>query len=463
MPKNIHHLTILQDSSQSNEDDPGKLTPTNSTSNISFIPEVKQLQPPPTINKPINDSTAASNPSNSVDQPPRKASVTKKSRPAPLTINITKPVNNLPLSEPVATNQFINSANHSGKPTVAQLSEMVQMLDISATQKDKLEEFLKCREKIGDLTNEDLSVEGELGSGNGGVVLKVRHRKFGIAMAKKLIHLEVKPAVRNQILRELTVLHECNSPYIVGFYGAYNSDGEINICMEYMNGGSLDLVLRKVNRITEPILGNITDAVLKGLSYLRDSHQIMHRDVKPSNILINSLGEIKLCDFGVSGQLIDSMANTFIGTRSYMSPERLEGNRYTVQSDIWSLGLSLVELALGRYPIPICNHQEVINLFQMDPQGDQSRSEGRNNTTSLAIFELLEYIVNQPPPTLPKSHFSEDFIDFIDLCLKREPSERSDLKSLLNHPFVLNNKISQTEFAKWVKNVNEMKISDEKR
>jgi len=93
----------------------------------------------------------------------------------------------------------------------------------------------------------------------------------------KLIHLEVKPAVRSQILRELTVLHECNSPYIVGFYGAFNSDGEINICMEYMDGGSLDLVLRKVNRITEPILGNITNAVLKGLSYLRDSHQIMHR------------------------------------------------------------------------------------------------------------------------------------------------------------------------------------------
>lgn len=89
--------------------------------------------------------------------------------------------------------------------------------------------------------------------------------------------MEVKPAIRNQILRELTVLHECNSPYIVGFYGAYTSDGEINICMEYMDGGSLDLVLRKVNRIPESILGKITEAVLKGLNYLRESHQIMHR------------------------------------------------------------------------------------------------------------------------------------------------------------------------------------------
>jgi hypothetical protein len=72
------------------------------------------------------------------------------------------------------------------KPSIQHLSELVQMLDITETQKDKLEEFLKCREKIGDLTTDDLSVAGELGSGNGGVVLKVRHRKTGTIMAKKV-------------------------------------------------------------------------------------------------------------------------------------------------------------------------------------------------------------------------------------------------------------------------------------
>lgn len=182
--------------------------------------------------------------------------------------------------------------------------------------------------------------------------MKVRYKPMSLIMARKLIHLEVKPAIKKQIIRELKVLHECNFSHIVGFYGAFYSDGEISICMEYMDGGSLDLILKRAGRIPEQILGKITSAVLKGLSYLRDKHNIIHRDVKPSNILVNSSGEIKICDFGVSGQLIDSMANSFVGTRSYMSPERLQGTHYSVQSDIWSLGLSLVEMAIGMYPIP---------------------------------------------------------------------------------------------------------------
>lgn len=137
-----------------------------------------------------------------------------------------------------------------------------------------------------------------------------------------------------------------------------------------------------------------TQKVLKGLKYLREHHSIMHRDVKPSNILISSTGDIKLCDFGVSGQLIDSMANTFIGTRSYMSPERLEGQRYTVQSDIWSLGLSLVELGIGRYPIPTPTQREIDDIFERDPDGLAGRTEGRTVSQSMAIFELLECIVN---------------------------------------------------------------------
>ena len=80
-------------------------------------------------------------------------------------------------------------------------------------------------------------------------------------MAKKMIHLEVKPAIKKQIITELRILHECNSPYIVGFYGAYNSDGEINMVMEYMEGGSLDLVMKKIGKIEEQYSRKITHAV----------------------------------------------------------------------------------------------------------------------------------------------------------------------------------------------------------
>ncbi|XP_057578927.1 dual specificity mitogen-activated protein kinase kinase 1 isoform X3 [Hippopotamus amphibius kiboko] len=246
-------------------------------------------------------------------------------------------------------------------------------------------------------------------------------------MARKLIHLEIKPAIRNQIIRELQVLHECNSPYIVGFYGAFYSDGEISICMEHMDGGSLDQVLKKAGRIPEQILGKVSIAVIKGLTYLREKHKIMHRDVKPSNILVNSRGEIKLCDFGVSGQLIDSMANSFVGTRSYMSPERLQGTHYSVQSDIWSMGLSLVEMAVGRYPIPPPDAKELELMFGCQVEGDTAEtpprprtpgrplsSYGMDSRPPMAIFELLDYIVNEPPPKLPSGVFSLEFQDFVN-------------------------------------------------
>lgn len=96
-----------------------------------------------------------------------------------------------------------------------------------------------------------------LGQGNGGVVWKVRHTKTDLIMARKMIHLEIKPRIREQILRELRVLHECNSPEIVGFFGSFYADGEINLLMEYMDGGSLDRVLQRVGRLPEDICGHV--------------------------------------------------------------------------------------------------------------------------------------------------------------------------------------------------------------
>lgn len=391
-----------------------------------------------------------------------------------------KAKNKLNLTISVSEAQGDGSDRQNGnQANLEALTQKLQELDIDDQQRKRLEEFLSQKQKIGELIEEDFEKLGELGAGNGGVVTKVLHHPSGLVMARKLIHLEIKPLIRNQIIRELKVLHECNSPYIVGYYGAFYSDGEISICMEYMDGGSLDQILKKAGRIPEPILGIINYAVLKGLAYLREKHQIIHRDVKPSNILVNSTGEIKLCDFGVSGQLIDSMANSFVGTRSYMSPERLQGSHYSVQSDIWSLGLSLVEMSFGRYPVPPPEMKDLANIFGENASEEHMEAAlsgkplkgTRNNymvpakgvateaQRSLAIFELLEYIVNEPPPTLPKGRFSDEFIDFVDRCLKKNPAERADLQCLMNHTFVKKFEAADINIGKWVCKVLENKPS----
>lgn len=184
----------------------------------------------------------------------------------------------------------------------------------------------------------------------------------GVEMAMKEIRLELDENKFAQIIMELDVLHRCVSPFIIDFYGAFFQEGAVFICMEYMDGGSIDKLYR--DGVPENILRKITYATVMGLKSLKDDHNIIHRDVKPTNILVNTRGEIKLCDFGVSGNLVASIAKTNIGCQSYMAPERIASGgaqpvvggpapgTYSVQSDIWSLGLSLLECAMGCYPYP---------------------------------------------------------------------------------------------------------------
>ncbi|CAB3407001.1 unnamed protein product [Caenorhabditis bovis] len=221
----------------------------------------------------------------------------------------------------------------------------------------------------------------------------------------------------------------------------------------------------KVGRLPEQYVGRISVAVVRGLQYLKDELKILHRDVKPSNMLVNSNGEIKLCDFGVSGMLIDSMANSFVGTRSYMAPERLTGSHYTISSDIWSFGLSLVELLIGRYPVPSPTKAEYAQLFNVpESQIDMGDFEEDPNTVisnpaNMAVFEMLDYIVNGEPPVLPKQFYSDEVIGFVSKCLKKLPSERANLKTLTMDPFFTaysNHHDDQREFAEFVKNTIDM-------
>ena len=184
----------------------------------------------------------------------------------------------------------------------------------------------------------------------------------GIVMAMKEIRLELDEAKFAAIIMELDILHRCISPFIVDFYGAFFQEGAVYICMEYMDGGSIDKLYG--DGVPEGVLQKITISTVMGLKSLKEDHNIIHRDVKPTNILVNTRGQVKICDFGVSGNLVASIAKTNIGCQSYMAPERISGGgvahaganpgggTYSVQSDIWSLGLTIIECALGQYPYP---------------------------------------------------------------------------------------------------------------
>ncbi|KAK1257600.1 Mitogen-activated protein kinase kinase 2 [Acorus gramineus] len=239
----------------------------------------------------------------------------------------------------------------------------------------------------------DIDTIKVIGKGSGGIVQLVCHKWTGQFFALKVIQMTIHEDVRRQIVQELKINQSSQCPYVVVCYHCFYDNGVISIVLEYMDGGSLSDLLKKVKSIPEPFLAaiSIQAKVLKGLIYLHHQKHIIHRDLKPSNILINHRGEVKITDFGVSAIVENSsgLRDTFIGTYNYMSPERISASAYGKRSDIWSLGLTLLECATGRFP------------YTPPDQG------GWN------YFELLAAVVDQPSPCAPPEQFSPEFCSFI--------------------------------------------------
>lgn len=216
--------------------------------------------------------------------------------------------------------------------------------------------------------------------------------------------------MKKQILREINFNKGCASDHICRYYGGFldPATATISIAMEFCEGGSLDSIYKEVKRLGgrtgEKVLGKIAQGVLQGLTYL-EAKRILHRDIKPSNILLCRNGEVKLCDFGVSGDFgTKGEANTFIGTSYYMAPERITGQTYTITSDVWSTGVTLLEVAQHRFPFP---------------------ADGTEMQPRAGLIDLLTYIVQQPIPKLkdePEAgiFWSDNFKHFIEswyVCL----------------------------------------------
>ncbi|RZF46720.1 hypothetical protein LSTR_LSTR002583 [Laodelphax striatellus] len=288
---------------------------------------------------------------------------------------------------------------------------------------------------IGDKTfvveADDLEKICDLGRGAYGIVEKMKHLQSQTIMAVKRITATVNTQEQKRLLMDLDIsMRSSDCPHTVQFYGALFREGDVWICMEVMDT-SLDKFYTRVYKhkrsIPEKILANITLAVVSALHYLHSQLKVIHRDVKPSNILVNRKGEVKMCDFGISGYLVDSVAKTIdAGCKPYMAPERIDptGNpsQYDIRSDVWSLGISLVELATGEFPY---------------------------NTWGTP-FEQLKQVVKDDPPRLPAGHFSPHFDDFIGLCLQKRVDSRPNYTSLLEHPFCQTEHNSPTDISEFV-------------
>lgn len=276
----------------------------------------------------------------------------------------------------------------------------------------------------------DLKHIGDLGNGTSGHVVKMLHIPSGQIIAVKQMRRTGNTEENKRILMDLDVVlksHDCK--YIVQCMGCFITDPDVWICMELMQM-CFDKCLKKTKKpVPEEILGKVTVATVKALSYLKEQHGVIHRDVKPSNILIDERGNIKLCDFGISGRLVDSKANTrSAGCAAYMAPERIDPKKpkYDIRADVWSLGITLVELATARSPYDGCKTD----------------------------FEVLTKVLDSDPPSLPKDQsFSQEFQDFVTKCLRKNHIHRPKYPELLEQPFI---KIYETKFVdvpEWFRSV----------
>jgi serine/threonine protein kinase len=268
------------------------------------------------------------------------------------------------------------------------------------------------------LRPQDIIVEenSRLGAGAGGVVSKGVISTTGQPVAIKVIKVDDK-AKRDQLINEIRGLVQAQGcPYLVQWYAGFanSTNLQVSVALEFMDLGSLaDLKKRMANKGMSGAASNhvaaISAQVTLGLCHLHSKH-ILHRDIKLENILHNREGRVKLTDFGIAKDLDATLAvaGTFVGTVTYMSPERCLGEDYTFISDIWSVGMVIYEISTGNYPF------KDISSFPA----------------------LFDHLCEKPEPRLDEGAYPPEQCEYVANSLVRDVAKRWDAERLLTHPFV---------------------------
>mmetsp|Transcript_12559 Transcript_12559/g.31912 ORF Transcript_12559/g.31912 Transcript_12559/m.31912 type:complete len:434 (-) Transcript_12559:112-1413(-) len=247
----------------------------------------------------------------------------------------------------------------------------------------------------------------KLGEGSYGTVWKALHKASGELFAIKKVSFEDD---FKDTMKEIEFMQQLDHARCVKYYGSVVHDNCLWIFMEYCGAGSVADIMAICDTVLgEPQIATLCRYVLEGLRYLHGIKKI-HRDIKAGNVLLRNDGEGKLADFGVSGQVRDTMSkmNTVIGTPYWMAPEVIQEVGYSYKADIWSLGITVIELAEKKPPYA--------NIHPMR-----------------AIF----MIPSRPPPRLTEPEkWSKEMNAFVEACLMKNPDDRPSADRLLQHPFL---------------------------
>lgn len=283
---------------------------------------------------------------------------------------------------------------------------------------------------------------GRLGRGSCGTVWQAtfdngRHR-VPVAVKEVLVAADDEEK-REMVVHEMKTLYQIQHPCIVNCYKVFFSNSTFNMVMELVNGGSLlDLMKAAPEVIPQDAVGAVCTSLLQALSHLHDESMIMHRDVKPGNILVSVDGEVKLADLGVCSRPDESSTTKWVGTATYMSPERLNGDEYTFSADVWSAGLVVTEAVMGMYPYL-----------------------GHTKSETLEFWDLLDVLTSGPSTASildgANCGASEELIDFVAVTTSRDASARPRASQALAHPWLTNadRASQQASLAAWVRSVRD--------